>query len=154
MRTQRFVKSSEIPAPVSVVFEFHKRPDALERISPPWERVEMIERPAALQLGARTVIRVGIGPFKRLWVAEVVQYIENELFADIQRSGPFAYWYHRHRFEHGKRDTTIYTDEVDYALPFGFLGGILSPLMVAPRLERMFDYRHRRVASLIASQTS
>jgi ligand-binding SRPBCC domain-containing protein len=80
-----------------------------------------------------------------------VEYAENERFADIQRSGPFAYWYHRHRFEPGQPDSTIYTDEIDYALPFGPIGRILSPL-AARRLERLFEYRHRTVARLIKSE--
>jgi ligand-binding SRPBCC domain-containing protein len=146
---QRFTKKTEIQAPVEKVFAFHLLPDALERISPPEDKLEILERPAALEIGARIVIRTWLGPFRRLWVAEVVEFVENRLFADIQKSGPFAHWYHRHRFEPTERDTTMYIDEIDYALPLGWVGRVLSSLAVRPRLERMFEYRHRAVARIL-----
>ena len=39
----RFVKETRIAAPPAVVFAFHESPGALLRLTPPWERVELIE---------------------------------------------------------------------------------------------------------------
>ena len=154
MRTKIFVKQSEIAAPVEAVFAFHKQPDALARLTPPWENVEIIEQPDSLQPGSITVLRLALGPVGRLWVAEVVEYCENSLFADIQRKGPFAYWYHRHRFTPTDQGKTIYRDEIEYALPFGLLGGAAAGRFVRARLDRTFEYRHRKVAEIMSRRPS
>ncbi len=52
---QQFIKQSEIAAPPNAVFAWHERPDAIERLTPPWERVEALERASGLQTGARVV---------------------------------------------------------------------------------------------------
>lgn len=145
MTKQRFVKQSEVSAPPVEVFAWHERPGAVERLTPPWERVEMIERGDGLRVGTRVVFKVFAGPFARLWVAEHVEYDPPHLFADVQRRGPFAYWYHRHRFAPTAQETTLMIDEVEYALPLGGLGAWLGGGFVRAKLQKMFDYRHQVV---------
>jgi ligand-binding SRPBCC domain-containing protein len=149
MKMRRFTKQSEIFAPVQSVFAFHEQEQAIEQLIPPWERAEVLERSSGVRVGTRTVIKVFAGPFARLWVAEHTEYVKDRLFADIQRSGPFAYWYHRHLFEPTDRGTTLYTDDVEYALPFGWLGDVVAGLFVRGKLQRMFDYRHKVVAERV-----
>lgn len=62
--------------------------------------------------------------------------------ADVQRKGPFAYWYHKHLFEPTERNTTLMIDDIEYALPLGWLGELIGGRLVRARLQRMFDYRH------------
>ncbi len=146
MKTKRFVKQSEVEAPHERVFAFHERPDALEVLTPPWERVEVLECSDGIHPGSRVVIKMHIGPFSRLWIAEHTEYVPNLLFADMQKKGPFAYWYHRHRFEPTERGTTMMTDDVEYALPMGRIAELIAGSFVEAKLERMFDYRHNVVA--------
>lgn len=145
MNKQRFVKQSEVAALPAAVFAWHERPGAVERLTPPWERVEMVEPGDGLRVGTRVIFKVFAGPFARLWVAEHVEYDPPHLFADVQRRGPFAYWYHRHRFAPTAQGTTLMTDEVEYALPLGWLGAWLGGGFVRAKLQRMFDYRHQVV---------
>ncbi len=145
MKKHRFVKQTEINAPVERVFAFHERPDVFRHLIPPWERVEIIQTAETLLPGTRTIIKTFIGPLSRLWIAEHTEYIENRLFTDIQLKGPFAYWCHRHRFEPTANDTTLYTDEIEYAVPLGWLGELVAGRMVRKKLERLFEYRHRVV---------
>ncbi len=146
MKTRRFIKQTEIAAPPDVVFAWHEQPGAVERLAPPWERVEVLERANGLQVGTRVVFKVYLGPFWRLWVAEHTEYEPPHLFTDVQRQGPFAYWRHRHRFEPTARGGTLMTDEVEYAAPMGVLGEMIAGWFIRKRLERMFDYRHSVVA--------
>jgi ligand-binding SRPBCC domain-containing protein len=37
-------------------------------------------------------------------------------------------------------------DEIDYALPFGWLGDLVAGPLVRKKLQRVFDYRHRVLA--------
>ena len=41
----RFTRRSEVPHPVEEVFAWHERPGALDRLSPPWEVVEVEQEP-------------------------------------------------------------------------------------------------------------
>ena len=154
MKTQRFIKQSEIAAPPEVVFAWHELPDAVERLTPPWERAEVVEKSKGLQVGARVIFKVFVGPFSRLWVAEHIEYEPPHLFVDIQRQGPFAFWLHRHRFEPTGRGTTLMTDDVEYALPLGWLGELVAGAFSRKKLQRMFDYRHQVVAEQLAPAAS
>ena len=146
MARKRYIKQSEIPAPPEEVFAWHEEPGAVERLTPPWERVESLERADSLRVGARVVFKVFTGPISRVWVAEHTEYEPPYLFADVQREGPFSYWYHRHRFERTERNTTRMTDEIEYELPLGWLGEIVGGGFTRAKLRRMFEYRHRVVA--------
>jgi uncharacterized protein len=44
MKIDTFIKKAHIKAPVEEVFRWHSRPGALERLSPPWDPVRVIER--------------------------------------------------------------------------------------------------------------
>lgn len=146
MSRQKFIKQSEIEASVEQVFALHEDHDAIKLLTPPWERVEFVKVAESLQPGTQTIMKVFIGPLSRTWIAEHVEYVHDRLFVDVQISGPFAYWQHRHRFEPTERATTIYTDEVEYELPFGWLGQMMGGGFTRAKLERMFDYRHKVVA--------
>src|SRR3954469_15521255 len=106
-----FVKESRIAVPPGVVFDFHERPGAFERLIPPWEHVELIASSGSLQPGSRVVLRTKLGPISLDWVAEHTEYERGKMFADRQIRGPFRYWYHRHLFEDDGRGGTILRDE-------------------------------------------
>jgi ligand-binding SRPBCC domain-containing protein len=59
----------------------------------------------------------------------------------VQTAGPFRYWRHRHIIIPHK-DGALLRDEIEYAPPLGLLGRLAAPLMIEPRLRKLFDYRH------------
>jgi ligand-binding SRPBCC domain-containing protein len=140
--TMRFVKETVIDAPPAAVFAFHESPGALERLTPAWEKVEVLEGGDSIRPGSRVVLRTRLGPFPVRWVAEHTEYDPPRGFADRQVSGPFASWYHRHLFLDEGEGRTRLRDEVEYQLPLGWLGRILGAGLAASRLSRLFDYRH------------
>src|SRR5690349_17048581 len=107
MKIERFIKQTELFAPVEEVFAFHEQPKAIRELMPPWERTEIIQFPDNLNIGAKTILKTYLGPFAQLWEAEHTEYIPNRLFVDVQRKGPFAYWQHRHRFEPTAKGTRM-----------------------------------------------
>jgi ligand-binding SRPBCC domain-containing protein len=149
MAKQKFIQTSEIQASPKAVFAWHERPGAVEELTPPWENVEMIKRGNGLQVGTQVVFKLHSGPLSQTWVAEHVEYNPPHLFADVQRRGPFAYWYHRHWFEPTPQGTTRMIDEVEYALPLGWLGELVAGWFVRAKLKKMFDYRHQVVAKAL-----
>lgn len=138
----RFVHESLIGAPLEQVFAFHERPEALARLIPPWEKVEVLQPPTSLQPGTRVLLRMHLGPLRLIWEAEHTRYERNVLFQDVQRRGPFARWEHTHSFKEAPGGTLL-RDEVEYALPLGPLGALFGGALVRRKLERMFAFRHQ-----------
>ena len=153
MKTERFRYRTRINAPAEEVFRWHTRPGALERLTPPWEPVEVIERTGGINNGDRVVLRIRLGPFSQRWVAEHCDYVEGRQFRDIQREGPFARWEHTHRFEPNGPTACYLEDRIEYALPFGALGQWGGRTFVQRKLERMFHYRHQVTAADVTAHT-
>ena len=85
-----FHKSSRLPFPPGEVYDWHSRPGALQRLSPPWEQIELLESTGGIHDGARAVLEIRIGPAPVTWVAEHRNCIPGRQFSDIQVEGPFA----------------------------------------------------------------
>ena len=83
MTVERFVRRTRIPASAEDVFHWHARPGALERLTPPWEPVEVLERTGGIEDGARVVLGVGMGPLRLRWVSEHRDYEEGRQFRDV-----------------------------------------------------------------------
>jgi ligand-binding SRPBCC domain-containing protein len=138
----KFVKESVIEATPERVFGFHELADAFERLVPPWENAKIIQKADIKQIGSQAIIEQKIfGIFPSRWIAEHTKYEPPKMFEDVQISGPFASWRHRHivlPHESG----AILRDEIEYEPPLSFLGEIAAPYLIVPKLEKMFDYRH------------
>ena len=138
-----YVKESRIAASPADVFRFHESPDALRQLIPPWENMKVVESSGSLAVGSRVVLRGHVFGFLPVrWVAVHTEYEPPNLFADRQESGPFAYWYHRHRFLDDGNGGTILRDEVEYRPPLGVLGRWLAGPLIRRKLDRMFAHRH------------
>jgi len=135
-------KSTLIDAPVEVVWNFHERLDILERLTPPWQPVQVVRREGGLGVGAISEFRLFVGPIPLRWVAVHIECEPYSIFTDKQKEGPMAYWVHRHQFspEVGK---TRLTDRIEYGLPGGWLVERLLGWWVDAQLEQLFSYRHQ-----------
>jgi ligand-binding SRPBCC domain-containing protein len=136
-----FERSSQVQAPVEVVFGFHARPDALERLTPPDQRVEVLRREGGLEAGARVELLLRFGPFSKRWVALHTEYARNRFFVDTQIEGPFRSWRHCHEFR-AEAGGTLLRDSIDCELPGGRFTEVLLGGLIRARLEKMFAYRH------------
>ncbi len=141
-----FEMTSLINHPPSVVYAWHERPMAFTRLLPPWENVEVIAPPQAIENGSEVVTRMKVGPMKFQWVSRHCDTIVGQQFCDEQIEGPFARWKHRHRFK-PHAEGTLMADEVDYELPMGRLGESLGDAYTEKKIRRLFKYRHRIVAN-------
>lgn len=146
-----YIKESRIDASPATVFTFHESPDALRSLIPPWETMKIVESAGSLKPGSRVVMRGSSGLIPVRWVAIHTEYEPPHLFADRQESGPFAWWYHRHRFLDDGKGGTILRDEVEYLPPLGALGRWIGGALIRQKLDKMFTYRHDITKSLIES---
>jgi ligand-binding SRPBCC domain-containing protein len=139
-----FVWRSRIAAPAQRVFDWHKQPDALAKLTPQWGKVEIESRTGqGIEPGTRVVLLMRVGPFRMRWVAEHKDYAEGKMFRDVQISGPSASWVHTHKIEPDGDAACFLEDHIEYALPGGWLGNLIGGWMVRRKLARLFAYRHR-----------
>lgn len=142
MSLYRFEKESVIRAAPERVFAFHELPDALGRLTPPWERARVIKAARISEVGSEAVIETRLfGLIKSRWVARHTLYDPPRAFEDVQLSGPFRRWRHRHTVEPHADGATL-RDTIEYEPPLGPLGRLAAPFLIKPRLEKVFAYRH------------
>jgi ligand-binding SRPBCC domain-containing protein len=148
----QFIRESRVEATPQVVFSFHESPGALARLIPPWEDVRLVQGGDSLRPGSRVVLSVKFGPIRFPWVAEHTEYVSGRMFADRQLSGPFSSWYHRHFFLCDGAGGTLMRDVIDYDPPLGIVGRWFGTALITGKLERMFEFRHRRVREIVDSR--
>jgi len=146
---QRYVARSPMPVPSRALFDWHARPGAFERLNPPFDPAEILERSGGLAPGARTVLRVRLGPVPRRWVAVHTALEDGRSFTDRQESGPFARWEQIHRMLPDGESRSVLEDDVRYQLPLGLLGR-LGAGVAREKLETLFAYRHAITAADLA----
>ncbi len=138
-----FSKRSTLPVSPSALFAWHERPGAFERLNPPFDPVEIVERTGGLDVGAKTVLRMHIGPVPQTWSAVHTAYEPGVLFRDEQQGGPFRKWEHTHRTLPGPTaDQSVLEDSIDYELPLGSLGELFGGHFAKHKLDTVFAYRH------------
>ncbi len=139
----QFVKESVIHAAPEKVFAFHELSDAFERLVPPWEKAQIIQKADISRIGSQAIIETKIfGLIPARWVAEHTKYEPPRMFEDVQISGPFRRWQHQHLvLPH--EDGAILRDEIEFEPPMWFVGRMVAPFAILPKLEKMFAYRHQ-----------
>ena len=137
-----FTATSRIPASAEAVFDWHEAPGAFDRLTPPWERVRVLSHEGGIRDGARVSLLVGPAPFAMRWELEHRYYQHGRSFTDLQLSGPFRSWKHVHRMIPQGPHACLLVDTIEYALPFGALGRLVSRLVVQRKLKRLFAFRH------------
>lgn len=137
-----FRKRIRVPVPVETLFAWHERPGAFLRLSPPWDRPEVLSHTGGIRDGARVELRVHAGPIPTTWRLEHRDYIPNRQFRDVMVDGPFTSWVHTHGFESDGPDASVLDDHIVYDLPLGALGDTVAGGFAQGTLARVFAYRH------------
>jgi ligand-binding SRPBCC domain-containing protein len=172
--TERFETRQWVPYPVELVFAFFADPRNLPHLMPPKletrledARIEPASvRPVAADPARRFLsVAAGVGseilisfypipwvPKRLSWMARITAFEWNSYFCDEQVRGPFMRFGHRHGIEAEIRDGqagTLVSDEVEYELPYGWLGRVGS-VFVRRQLARSFVYRQKRLPEILA----
>ncbi|MEM9296691.1 MAG: TIGR01777 family oxidoreductase [Planctomycetota bacterium] len=139
----QLIAESDIPAPRQQAFDWHERPGAIERLTPPWTRADVLEN-GGIRDGGRVVLRVN-APWPRNWVALHESFDHGRRFVDTQASGPMPAWRHEHLFEDlpDTPDAFRMVDRIAYRAPGGPLRNLVDRLALQPQLRAMFAHRHR-----------
>jgi len=143
-----------IPRSRDEVFRFFERPENLERITPAAVGFKILTPgPISMHAGAVLDYTIRLLGLSVRWTTLIASHEPPDRFTDVALRGPYSFWHHTHTFEEVEGGTLM-TDEVRYALPFGFLGGMVHALWVKRQLKQIFDYRADVIARLLASETA
>jgi ligand-binding SRPBCC domain-containing protein len=147
MRSYYLEREQWLPQSRDKIFSFFSRPENLQKLTPPWLDFRMVDVPEELAPGAliRYRLRWHLLPIR--WTTEISQWDPPHTFVDRALSGPYALWHHEHSFE-SRNGGTIVRDHVTYALPFGWFGVLAHRLRVGRDIQRIFDYRTRKLLEL------
>ncbi|MBM4263405.1 MAG: SRPBCC family protein [Deltaproteobacteria bacterium] len=151
MKTFSLKRSLWLPQPREKIFNFFSNPHNLDRVTPPWLRFKVLSPPSTtIQTGTLLDYRLRLRGIPIFWQSEISLWQPPLRFVDRQTRGPYSLWVHDHTFDHDHGGTLV-GDNVEYAVPGGTL---VNLLLVAPDLERIFDYRHQVLKDLFDSQNS
>lgn len=138
----RFTARSVIRTTPEALFGFHELPDSFLRLLPPGEKIRVIEIAPSLEVGSRTIVEIRVALVCVRFESLHTAYDPPHSFEDQQLRGPFRSWRHRHIIE-PHPDGAVLVDDIDYTPPFGFLGRLIDPIAIKPRLRKLFAFRHR-----------
>ena len=134
-----------LPHAAEGIWPFFCDANNLEDITPPFLafRVLGLSTPA---IGAGTLIdyRLRLNGIPFAWQTRIDTWDPPRRFVDLQAKGPYALWHHTHDFI-PLAGGTLMRDTVRYRLPAGWLGAAFGGSKVARDVERIFDYRSRRI---------
>lgn len=84
---------------------------------------------------------------KTKWVTEITHVEDKVYFVDEQRYGPYSMWHHKH-FIKAVPGGVEMEDLIHYKIPLGWIGQLLHPILVKPKLNQIFEYRRKKLAEL------
>lgn len=149
MKIYRLETIQNLPISQSEAWDFLSDPKNLKRITPDYMGFKIVSG-AAERMFAGQIIQYFVTPLLNIpttWVTEITHVEEGNYFVDEQRFGPYDLWHHKHFIKPIEKGVEM-IDIVDYKIPFGVLGRIAHPLIVAPKLKEIFEYRKKALIEL------
>jgi ligand-binding SRPBCC domain-containing protein len=147
MAAHSFKVLQNIPIDIDTAWEFFSSPANLSRITPNNLSFKIISKHHGEKMYPGQIIEYTVAPvagIRMYWMTEITHVEKNKFFIDEQRYGPYAMWHHQHHFREIEGGVEM-TDIIHYKNPLGFIGSLIDPVMVSPRLKKIFDYRFRKV---------
>ncbi len=132
------------------LWTFIATPQNLNVLTPPDLKFEIVSNPPErMHNGLIIEYKIGLPMLgNQRWVTEIKHINEGVSFVDEQRYGPYKLWYHFHEITPLAQNRTRMTDRVHYHLPFGPLGLVVEQLWVKGKLDEIFAYRAKKLASM------
>lgn len=149
MKIYRLKKSISLPITIEECWEFFSSPKNLKIITPNYMGFDIIDLEDT-RMYAGQIIKYNVSPILGLnmkWVTEISHVEINKFFVDEQRFGPYKFWHHKHKFEVIDGGIKV-IDILDYALPLGFIGKILEPFLIRPKIEEIFSFREKKLVEI------
>ena len=139
----------KLPITPKRAWDFLSEPKNLKRITPDYMGFEIVSG-LSDRMFAGQIIQYIVTPIFGIptrWVTEITHVDEGNYFVDEQRFGPYDLWHHKHFIKPIKNGVEM-LDVIDYKIPLGILGQIVHPIIVAPKLKEIFEYRKKALIQI------
>jgi ligand-binding SRPBCC domain-containing protein len=139
----------KLPITLQKAWDFISNPKNLAVITPPEMGFKTLSGDERKMFPGQ-IIHYTITPLfgvKMQWVTEITHMEDKKYFVDEQRHGPYAFWHHQHFLKEIPGGVEM-EDIVHYKLPLGILGQIARPFLVKPNLEKIFEFRKKKLVEL------
>jgi ligand-binding SRPBCC domain-containing protein len=149
MKIYTLHKKQQLPISLITAWEFLSNPKNLKVITPDYMSfniVSNIDRPLYTGQIIQYIVTPLLG-IKTQWVSEITHIEEKKYFVDEQMYGPYALWHHKHFVKEIPGGVEL-EDIIDYKVPLGWLGQLVHPFLVKPKLEEIFNYRQEKLLEL------
>jgi len=149
MKIYTLHKTQKLPISVDEAWEFLSNPKNLKIITPDYmsfDIVSKIDRPLYTGQIIQYIVTPVLG-ISTKWVTEITLVKDKRYFVDEQRFGPYSLWHHKHFIKEVKGGVEM-IDIIDYKIPLGFIGRIMNPILVKPKLEEIFRFRKEKLEKL------
>ncbi|WP_336128667.1 SRPBCC family protein [Mesoflavibacter sp. CH_XMU1422-2] len=149
MKIYRLHQKQNLPITKQEAWDFLSDPKNLKVITPDYMGFHILSG-ADRPMFAGQIIQYIVTPvlgIKTKWVTEITHVIDGEYFVDEQRFGPYSLWHHKHFIKEIDGGVEM-EDIIDYKVPMGFLGQLVHPILVKPKLKEIFDYRTKKLEEL------
>ena len=138
----QFIRKQFVKTYLQTCWDFFSSPANLKRITPSYMGFD-VKTEVPTQMYEGLIIAYTVKPLLGIpveWVTEITHVKDKSFFVDEQRKGPYTMWHHEHHFKEVDGGVEM-TDIVSYIIPLGFLGKLVQPFLVKPKLEEIFAYR-------------
>ena len=149
MKIYQLHKKQNLPISIDQAWEFLSSPANLKTITPAYMSFDILSG-ADRPMYSGQIIQYIVTPIlgiKTKWVTEITHVVDKNYFVDEQRFGPYALWHHKHFIKEIEGGVEM-EDIIDYKVPFGWLGQLVQPILVKPKLEEIFNYRTKKLEEL------
>lgn len=137
-----------VPRAAEDLWPFFADARNLEAITPPFLDFHVLGQSSG-EIGEGTLIdyRLRLDGIPLSWQSRIEAWDPPRSFVDTQVKGPYRLWHHTHDFVPMGAGTLL-RDTVRYQLPAGWLGRLAAGGKVAGYVERIFDFRARKIDEL------
>lgn len=155
MKVYHLKRQQVLPITLAEAWEFFSTPRNLLKITPThmtFEVTNISGDGGEMYEGQLICYNLQIFPgLSSFWMTEITHVHEPYYFIDEQRFGPYKLWNHQHHFREVTGGIEM-TDELLYAVPYGWAGRLVHALFVGRQVKRIFDFRKAALEKLFSSK--
>jgi ligand-binding SRPBCC domain-containing protein len=155
MKVYTLIRKQVLAVGIEQAWDFFSSPSNLRRITPDYMQFRILHISGGEKMYAGQIIRYKLFalPFLPIrWTTEITHVEKHLYFVDEQRFGPYSMWHHQHKFRLVPEGVEM-IDEVNYALPLGFIGRIAHWLFVGRQVNAIFDYRYKVLEEMMSKES-
>ncbi len=143
MKIYNLHREQYLPVSVAEAWQFFSQAKNLSKITPEEMGFVVLTQLDDSPIYSGMKIDYTVRPLFKIpmrWTTVIKKVDAPNKFMDKQLKGPYSLWEHTHTFEQVAGGVKM-TDDVQYALPLGWLGILAHWLVVGSKLKNIFDFR-------------